>query len=136
MIEIILVIVMALLSSWEELQQLVQRGSWKKDMFYSFLFWETKWDGKWKLFDSHHVAFGAFVLCTIMVLIQGDLHKFTLFLNLVQFLQFSEILNKMILVALLWWFFFYIRNIGLHILLRRKHFRQWKYLLPIQKIGG
>ena len=127
MMEIILLILLGLLSSWEELQQLVQRGSWKKDMFYSFLFWETRWNSKWKLFDSHHVAFGAFILCTMVVLIQGDLHKYTLLLS-----QYIGGFAEYALILILWWFFFYIRNIGLHILLRRKHFRQWKYLLPTQ----
>lgn len=126
MIDIILIIVLGLLSGWEEIQQLVQRGSWRKDMFYSFLFWETKWNSKWKLFDSHHIAFGAFILCTMTVLIQGNLHKFTLILN-----QFLGTWSNLAYVLILWWFFFYIRNWGLHILLRRKGYREWKYAIPI-----
>jgi uncharacterized membrane protein len=128
MIELSLyIILLGLLSSWEEAQQLVQRKSWNKDMFYSFLFWDTKWDGRWKLFDSHHIAFGMFILCTMMVLVNVDMHKFTLFLNQ-YFCQYTELA----VILILWWFFFYIRNLGLHIILRRKSYRQWKYILPIQ----
>ena len=127
MMEIILFVLLGLLSAWEELQQLVQRGSWQKDMFYSFLFWETAWNSKWKLFDSHHIAFGAFILCTMAVLIQGDLHKYTLLLN-----QWIGGFAEYALILILWWLFFYIRDLGLHIIFRKNVFRQWKYLLPIQ----
>ena len=127
MVEVILTILLGLLSSWEELQQLFQRGSWKKDMFYSFLFWETAWNSKWKLFDSHHVAFGAFILCLMSVLIFTDLHKYTLLLS-----QWIGGFAEYALVLILWWFFFYVRNLGLHIIFRRKGLRQLKYLLPIQ----
>ena len=125
--EIILLILLGLLSSWEELQQLVQRGSWKKDMFYSFLFWETKWNSKWKVFDSHHVAFGAFILCLMSVLVFTDLHKYVDLLP-----TFLQRVDEYVLVLILWWVFFYVRNLGLHIIFRRKGLRQWKYLLPIQ----
>ena len=127
MTEIILIILLGLLSSWEEIQQLVQRGSWQRDMFYSFLFWETKWNSKWKLFDSHHIAFGAFILCTMSVLVFADLHKYIDFLS-----QYIGTWSELASVLILWWLFFYVRNLGLHILLRRKNFRQWKYLSPIQ----
>lgn len=121
-----LFILMALLSSWEELQQLVQRGSKPKDNFYSFLFWETAWDSKWKLFDSHHVAFGAFVLCTMVVLVLGDMPKYLEFLFAI-----SIGLRYLLQIVTLWWIFFWIRNIGMHILLRKKNI-EWKYLSPIQ----
>jgi hypothetical protein len=133
MIEIILIIVLALLSSWEELQQLVQRGSWRKDMFYPFLFWETKWNSKWKLFDSHHIAFGLFILVMCIILridSYSPCDSITWLtrgnFNLPPFLKIS------IDVILTWWFFFYIRNLGLHIIFRRSYYRQWKYISPIQ----
>jgi hypothetical protein len=126
MITGILFILMGLLSAWEELQQLVQRGSWRKDMFYSFLFWKTKWNSKWKLFDSHHIAFGAFILCTMAVLVFGDLHKYVDLLP-----TFLGGFAEVALILILWWIFFYIRNLGLHIILRRKSYKEYKYLLPI-----
>ena len=129
--EIILFVLLGLLSAWEEINQLVQRGSWQRDMFYSFLFWETAWNSKWKLFDSHHVAFGAFVLCLMSVLVLTDLHKYFEFLFALG-ITFQYLLQ----IVTLWFVFFYIRNLGLHIIFRKNVFRQWKYLLPIQKIGG
>jgi hypothetical protein len=124
MIEIILIIVLGLLSSWEEINELYRDGSWKKDMFYPFLFWET--NPKWKNFDSKHTSFGAFALVLFIILQYHDNKAITL--NILS--NFKDVA----LVLIYWVFFFYIRNLGLHILLRRKGFRQWKYLLPF-KIG-
>lgn len=121
-----LIILLGLLSSWEEINELYRDGSWRRDMFFSFLFWDTNPNTKWKNFDSKHVSFGAFILCTMTVLIQGDLHKYTLLLS-----QYLGGFAEYALILILWWFFFYVRNIGMHILLRRKNFRQWKYALPI-----
>ena len=122
-LEIILFVLLGLLSSWEEINQLVQRGSWQKDMFYSFLFWETKWNSKWKLFDSHHLAFGlfAFVMCILLVTCTNEF-----------FYWISQFVTDILHITAYWYFFFYIRNLGLHIIFRKNVFRQFKYLLPIQ----
>lgn len=102
-------IVLGSLSAWEEIQQLVQRGSWKKDMFYDFLFWNTDWKTIWKNFDSHHIAFGLFIA--------------------VLGLSFYYVsLNELWHVPLFWLWFFYVRNAFMHIFFRRKEYRQWEYL--------
>ena len=100
MIFIIIILLLALFSAWEEIQQLVQRRSWSKENFYSFLFWDTAWDGKWKLFDSHHVAFGLFVV----VMVLGFY-----FINLKALWQ----------LPVIWALFFYLRNIFMHIVLNK-----------------
>ena len=123
MTEIILIVVLALLSSWEEINELYRDGSWKRDMFYPLLFWETNPNSKWKNFDSKHVSFGAFVLVMCIILRFWEF-PFNIF-------ECSQTLNTIAQVIALWVFFFYIRNLGMHIILRRKSFRQWKYLLPI-----
>ena len=120
-----LFILLALLSSWEEIIELTRDKSWQKDMFYSFLFWQTPYKSIWKNFDSKHVSFGAFILCTMTVLIQGNLPKYTLILN-----QFLGTWSNLAYILILWWAFMYVRNFGLHILFRYKKHRQWKYLLP------
>ena len=126
-----LFILMALLSSWEEIIELNRDGSWQKDISYSFLFWETPYNSIWKNFDAKHVSFGAFILCTSVVLIQGNLPKYTLILD--QWLnQFLGGLGEVTLILILWWAFMYVRNFGLHILLRRKGYRDWKYLSPFK----
>jgi len=110
MIETILIIVLGLLSAWEEIQQLIQRGDWK-----IFMFWIPIWIidqiSEWKDFDSHHVAFGAFVVVMFI---------FDYFSN--------PIYWHSILYLFLFW---YIRNIGMHILFRYSGYREWKYLLPL-----
>jgi len=111
MIEFALIIfLLGMLSAWEEIQQLVQRGSWKKEDYYSFLFWDTAWDGKLKLFDSHHIAFGLFVL----VMVLGF-----------YFIRINELWH----LPLIWIFIFWIRNIGMHILFKKKPI--WKYLYTL-----
>lgn len=56
-----LLIILAILSAWEEVHQLTQRGSWKRED-YRYPEWFTDVKGKWKNWDSHHFAFGLFVL--------------------------------------------------------------------------
>lgn len=112
-------ILMALASAWEELQQLVQRGSWNKDMFYSFLFWETDWNSFWSVFDSHHFAFGLFIVMAFMFVRQTYFKLINTFWTLVAHMAIYFIA------------FFWIRNIGMHILFRLPEFIQWKYLSPI-----
>lgn len=121
MMRIILFIVLALLSSYEEIMQLIERGSWHKAMTWLPI-WETDWDGTWKLFDAHHFIFGAFVLAFAIVLRMKPK-------------QFFYIKNKLLTdaahIAIYWWAFFYIRNIGMHVLFMNPEYIRWKYLLPI-----
>lgn len=108
MIQIILIVLLGILSAFEEVQQLVQRGSWKRED-YRYPEWFTDVKGKWKNFDSHHTAFGAFVV--------------------VMSLSFYFIrLNSIWETPLVWLFFFYIRNIGMHIIFKREPI--YSYLLP------
>ena len=102
------IIILSLLSAWEEGQQLIQRGSWKRED-YKFPIWETAWDGKWKLFDSHHLAFGLFVL--------------------VMFSAMSLVKIDWWMIVPYWIVFFYFRNIFLHIVFKRKPL--WKYIYLI-----
>jgi hypothetical protein len=100
------IILLAIISAWEETQQLIQRGSWKRED-YRIPIWETKWDSKWKLFDSHHVAFGLFILVMILTL---------------YFAPIKEWWMMPITFVLFWW----IRNIFMHIVFKRQPL--WQYL--------
>lgn len=102
---IYLLIILALLSAWEEVQQLVQRGSWKRED-YRYPEWTTKHDSIWKNFDSHHFAFGLFVLVMFFVMSIGTITWY--------------------LVPVYWFGFFKVRNIGLHIIFKKKPL--WGYL--------
>ena len=110
-IEILIFFLLALLSSWEEIQQLIQRGSWDKEIFWIPI-WETDWNSKLKLFDSHHIAFGLFVM---VMFIFNYLHR----------------VNEWWLIPVYWFVFFYFRNIGTHILFRKNNI-ELKYLIPIK----
>ena len=101
----LIIILLAYFSAWEEVQQLVQRGSWKRED-YRVSIWATDWDGQWKIFDSHHVAFGLFVTTFFIYAYFGIL---TLWLVPVY-------------IAVFW----YLRNIFMHIVLKRKPL--WEYL--------
>ncbi len=124
------IILLGLLSAWEEINELYRDGSWDREMFYPFLFWDTNPNSKLKNFDSKHVSFGAFALVMCITILNcAEYCAFSA--GLFSFISFSWILNTIAQIIALWWFFFYVRNIGMHILLRRKNFRQWKYALPI-----
>lgn len=122
MIRIILFVILALLSSYEEIMQLIQRGSWYIGMTWLPI-WKTAWDGTWRLFDSHHFIFGLFVLAFAFVLKMKPKY----------FFRFRNVLlTDGLHIVLTWWAFFYIRNIGMHILFMNPDYIRWKYLLPIQ----
>ena len=125
-----LFILMALLSSWEEIIELHRDGSWDIDMFYSFLFWQTPYKSIWKNFDSKHFSFGLFVLVLCILLSETAFSANFDFL-LHNILSFLGVIEAYIKIILLWWAFMYVRNLGLHIIFRKNAFKQWKYLLPI-----
>ena len=106
-IQIILMVLLAMFSSWEEIQQLIQRSSWKKKD-YRIPIWGTDWKGFKRLFNSHHVAFGLFVL--------------TMF----TFVYFVDI-SVWWLIPVYWIVFFWLRNIYLHIIFKRKPSPKYLY---------
>lgn len=112
---------LALLSAYEETMQLIERGSWHIYMTWLPI-WNTAWDGFWKLFDAHHFMFGVFVLALAIVLRMKPKNYFYLK---------NQIITDLSHILLYWWMFFYIRNIGMHILFMNTEFIRWKYLLPV-----
>ncbi len=104
-----MILLLAMFSAWEETLQLIQRGSWKRKDYRIFI-WETDWAGKWKLFDSHHFSFGAFVLI---------MFTFVYFVDISTWWQ----------IPIYWIVFFWLRNIFLHIVFKRQPL--WKYLYKI-----
>lgn len=102
----LLFILLAGLSAWEEVQQLVQRGSWKRED-YRYPEWFTDVKGKWKNWDSHHFAFGLFVLVMFFTMSVGTIIWY--------------------LVPLYWGGFMYVRNIGLHIIFKKKPIYTYLY---------
>lgn len=114
-------ILLALLSAYEEVMQLIQRGSWHEGMTWLPI-WETDWNSFWKLFDTHHLVFGLFVLAfTVAIRIKPK--------NL--FYWKNELITDLAHIGIYWWAFFWIRNIGMHILFMNYEYIRWKYLLPI-----
>lgn len=102
----LIIFLLALFSAWEEVQQLIQRGSWKRED-YRYPEWFTDVKGKWKNFDSHHTAFGLFVV--------------------VMSLSFYFIkLDSIWYTPLVWLGFFYVRNIFMHIVFKVEPI--WAYL--------
>ncbi len=101
-----LLIILAILSAWEEVHQLTQRGSWKRED-YRYPEWFTDVKGKWKNWDSHHVTFGLFVLVMFFAMSVGTIIWY--------------------LVPLYWGGFMYVRNIGLHIIFKKKPIYTYLY---------
>ena len=110
MIEFLLLIPLAMTSAWEEIQQLVQRKSWRQEDYSNYLFWNTDPLTWKKNLDSHHIAFGAFIVIVCLCLF---------FINLTQWWM----------MPIVWVVFFWLRNIFMHIIFKKKPL--WKYLIPI-----
>ena len=126
---IYLLIILALLSAWEEVQQLVQRGSWKRED-YRYPEWKTPHHAFWKNFDSHHLCFGLFVL-VMMIAFVGGFTPCLISTPLFQFVGIS--LTRMITlpidIIIYWYLYFKVRNIGMHIIFKRKPL--WEYLYKL-----
>jgi hypothetical protein len=109
--------------------QLIQRGSWHIGMTWLPI-WETSWDGTWKLFDSHHFIFGLFVLAFAFVLRMKPKYFFKLQLRFFSD-RWNYLLTEGLHIVIVWQTFFWIRNIGMHILFMNPDYIRWYYLLPI-----
>lgn len=118
MIQIILLVLLGILSAFEEVQQLIQRGSWKRED-YRYPEWFTDVNGKWKNWDSHHFAFGLFVLIMFEILIS----------YLPKWMFINHWLVEQLWVYIYWQGFFYFRNIFMHIVFKKKPL--WVYLWKI-----
>ena len=121
------IILLGLIAGWRECQILCERGSWYYANFRNWFWFTNQADKKASNWDSFHVSNGLFalVLCISLATCTNEF-----------FYWVSQFITDALHIIAYWWFFFYIRNLGLHIIFRRKAFRQWKYLLPIQKIGS
>lgn len=94
--------ILSILSAYREVKVLIDRGSWKKED-YRNIYWDIDWKSKFKDFDSHHASYGLFILVMLFAL------GITWYL-----------------VPVYWFGFFYIRNLGLHIIFKKKPI--WNYL--------
>lgn len=105
---IYLLIILAILSAYREVEILIDRGSWRKED-YRNIFWKTDWQSWLKNADSFHVSNGLFVL--------------------VMFFAMETI--TWYLVPVYWFGFFQVRNLGMHVIFKRvpdwdKIFKFWR----------
>ena len=103
----------AALSSYREILVLIERGSWKANVTW-LPFWKTDWQSFWAVFDTHHFTYGLFILAIAFSMRKG-----------------YKITGKIYDVVIIWFTFFYFRNICMHVLFMNPEFIRWKYLLPI-----
>lgn len=95
---IYLLIILALLQAYREVEILIDRGSWRKED-YRNIFWKTDWKSWLKNLDSFHVSNGLFVLVMLYAM---SIETITWYL------------------APVYWFgFMQVRNIGLHIIFKK-----------------
>lgn len=122
----LLFILLSGLSAWEEVQQLVQRGSWKRED-YRYPEWNTKHDSIWKNFDSHHLCFGLFVLVIFFIMASKSYVSLTDLTGL----SLADMQPVRIAIDIIfnWLVFFRIRNIFMHIVFKRKPL--WAYLYKL-----
>lgn len=121
MIGLILLTLFGFLLGYREVQILCERGSWKWKDYRKNLYWFTDHKSKLKDFDSFHVSNG------LAVLICAGFCAFDF--NLFNIPQISQPLNIIAQVIALWLYIFYIRNLALHIILKKQP--EYKYIIPL-----
>lgn len=125
----IIAILVGLIDAYAEVLRLIETKRW--DYRVTFIkSWGLDWWDKWyKIFDSFHLLPGlvkwglpalgvsiSWYICTDIALIW--VYPFWLTM-LIHFLFFGYL-------------FWYIRNIGMHIVWMKKDYRRWKYLIPFK----
>ena len=139
MIDFIVVLFFITLTAWvagyREVESLIRDKSWLKQWF-RIKFWQAKWN-----LDSYHFMGGLRLLMnTIAIVGQGFWLLWTGTL-IVQFIFLVDLLTSNFWVGiaiavahipLYWWFWYYQRNLFMHIVSRKKEHRQWKYLNPVK----
>src|SRR3989304_6536957 len=113
---------LGLISAYREIQILIETD--RRNIIKTWIsIWGLNWWNKWyKGFDSFHLSNGLFALI-MCILIVYDFKGIDL--------NFLGDFNSIALILIYWWFYFWIRNIGMHILFLRNKYKEWKYLSPI-----
>ncbi|MBK7381707.1 MAG: hypothetical protein IPJ03_22465 [Ignavibacteriales bacterium] len=120
----LILIVLALLSAYREVGVLIDRGSWDKEVTW-LKFWDVDWKSTWRVFDPHHFSYGLSILIFFLTIAYQPVN-----------LSYPLIswLNSIAVAVTYWFIFFYVRNIGLHIIFMTNEYKRWVYLIPL--IGG
>lgn len=105
-----------LLTGYREVQILCDRNSWRWENYRKNLYWFTDQnDKKVSNKDSFHISNGVvFVLVSLSIA-----------LNIV--LLFGLMWYWMVMAIPIWFFLFYVRNIGMHIIFKRKPIYSYLY---------
>jgi len=125
----IAVFVLAFLSAYREIEILINRGSRKIEHF-KIKFWQTDHNSIWKNFDSFHVMGGLFTVVMFYAFYLSYSEPYFLIL----FNITNSVLDVAIFIIAYWVLFYYIRNLFMHIIFRKKAYRQWNYLLPVPEL--
>ena len=96
------------LKGYRECQILVDRGSWREEMFW-IPFWTTDWQSIWKNFDSFHFIEGLFALVMVSAFTNGKKYQWWY-------------------IPIFWLVYYHFRNLFIHIIYRTEEVRQWDYL--------
>ena len=117
---------LGLISAYREIQILIETDRWNIIKTWISIWGLNWWDRWYKGFDSFHLPNGLFalVMC-IMIIIHPPDYMFGLGCFLPDWLE------QPLFILIYWWFYFWVRNIGMHILFLRGKYREWKYLSPI-----
>ena len=113
---------LGLISAYREIQILIETDRWNIIKTWIPIWGLNWWDRWYKGFDSFHLPNGLFAL-VMCILIVYDFKGIDL--------NFLGDFKGIALILIYWWFYFWIRNIGMHILFLRGKYREWKYLSPI-----
>ena len=139
MISLIVVLLFTTLTAWiagyREVESLIRDGSWY-GIWFRIKFWKAKWN-----LDSYHFMGGLRRLLNVSAFLVEIFWAMMFGYLLVDVFFFIDVLTTDIGWAVFitvmhipayWWFWYYQRNIFMHILSRKKEYRQRKYLNPFQ----
>lgn len=135
---LIYVFIMSWISGWRDMVRFVYKGTWDRSTLAKWIpYWEASQSSK---LDPFHFA-GGLMWTLIFILITVNAIWVVLFgTQLITPIPFIPalawywlILIGIGVVILLWAYFYWMRNIIMHIAGRCKEDRRWKYLNPFWK---
>jgi len=115
---IIFLILLALIDSYSEVLRLIETKRWDYRVTY-IKSWGMSWGNKWyKIFDSFHLLPGlsknGLIICAISCAFSDSLFNISFF---------SQALNTIAQYVALIWGFWWVRNIGMHIIWMNKGYK-------------
>ena len=118
----IYLIIFIIALSYREVQNLIERGSWREYQYW-IIIWGRDWYDKWyKNFDSFHVMNGIMIL-----VLSAFIEQYYKVIDL----NFLGDFKGIALIIIYWFAIMYLRNVLLHVIFSRFGYKKYWYIIPL-----